>query len=125
MTLEPTEPEGGVPLSVVIQASLEIYDEWEAVEEARQAGDLPQEEAAAYQEGVLRALSILNSRTGVSIETMDQEAREALGAEDPSASSLRTADEDESDDPGECPACGTERRWEMGFSDPFCPVCGG
>lgn len=110
-------------LHEVIAASIEIYEEWELVQAALRAGEVPeaeQEAALAYQEGILRSLEILNGTTGITLESMAPEAREALG--DSPADDSRLSDDDEQEDP-ECPECGQERIHEMGRDGLFCPDC--
>lgn len=122
------ESDESVSLTSVMSASVAIYEEWENAESdaSRDADEraLTDAERVAYQEGLLRALELLNSRTGVTIETMNADARERLGV-DPARDGRdpRRRDEFEPDELGDCENCGTEKRHEMGASGGFCPNC--
>ena len=114
--------------AAVAQASIDIYEEWEMVEQALWDGDIPQEEqheADAYQEGLLKALSLLNSRTGVTVESMPDKAKKRLepGAGEGFSARYPQGKTPEDPTPGQCPACGADQRFEMGSEDPFCPRC--
>lgn len=112
MTLETasTSNTEDVPLPLLIEAVIDIYEEWELVEQHRT--ELPAAEATAYQDGLLTALRHINSTTDISIETMEPEARQQVGLEQRG-----------SPDRFECDSCGREKVFEMGSEDPVCPHC--
>lgn len=112
MTLETasTSNTEDVPLPLLIEAVIDIYEEWEMVENNRT--ELPEAEATAYQEGLLTALRHINSTTDISIETMEPEARQRVGLERRDRGNQM-----------ECDSCGREKIFEMGSEDPICPTC--
>lgn len=113
------EAEETIPFHQVMKASIDIYREWEMVEDE----GLPPKQRDAYQEGVLRALEILNSRTGITVETMDEEARERLGV-DPARESVRSGLRMENPDEV-CDECGEDLVHSLGREEPFCIRCDG
>ena len=122
------EPDVDVSLASVVGASIEIFKEWEMIEAALINGDIPQAEqyeAVAYQEGLLKALSLLNSRTGVTLESMPDNAKRRLNPSAGEGFSTRhpRGRTPENTTPGECPLCGAEMAFEMGSEDPICLRC--
>ena len=121
MAGERLQPEGDevVPLTTVMAAAIEIYTEWRDVDAAREAGDLPQDEADAYQEGLLRALERLNARTGVSVAPGGLSGEAAADGRDGAA-----GQQERSERP-RCERCGGEMLLGLGGADPLCPACRG
>lgn len=112
----PEESLEPVPFADVVAASIQIYDEWEFIEENRDA--LPAEERAAYQEGLLFALRAVNAQAGVSVATLPDGALAHLGAEqereDPDA---------HMEPPDDCGECGGARVRSLGAEGAICPSC--
>lgn len=120
----PASPESeSVPLYEVMAASVDIFEEWQAIE--RHADDLPPEQRDAYQEGLLRALELLNSRTGVTLDSLPPDLRERLGA-DPARGRAKPNETDAKVPTGDervCDECGGELLFTLGAEDGICLSC--
>lgn len=95
--------------------AIALYEEWRLVDRAARDGDLPSEEALAYNEGLLRALEALSARAPFDVGYIVEQAHAESGAV--------SASEQESVDESVCPDCGGTRVRAIGSDGYLCPSC--